>query len=183
MLDKYLIKHCSPTLASLKIANLFTYKYICKNDFNNQIKHLNTILNNKGIKLFILKDVNNTALIYVYRGNLLQNKFNEKQTQDFLLNYGYEHFNVSNVLEILKIRINKSENFPHEIGIFLGYPLEDVKGFILNKGKNCICAGCWKVYCNECEANKMFSKYKKCTDLYVRLWNEGKSILQLTVAI
>ena len=27
MLEKQLIEHCSPTLASLKTANLFTYRY------------------------------------------------------------------------------------------------------------------------------------------------------------
>ena len=69
-----------------------------------------------------------------------------------------------------------------EIGLFLGYPVEDVLGFIENAGQNCKCCGCWKVYCNECEAVRTFARYKKCRDIYKRLWQEGRSVLQLTVA-
>jgi hypothetical protein len=36
--------------------------------------------------------------------------------------------------------------FPHEIGIFLGYPPEDVTAFIENDGKNYACRTHWKVY-------------------------------------
>ena len=44
------------------------------------------------------------------------------------------------------------------------------------------CGGSWKVYCNECEAIKAFARFKKCTSVYVRLWNQGRSVRQLTVA-
>ena len=83
----------------------------------------------------------------------------------------------------LKNRLADCGNFPHEIGVFLGYPLEDVIGFIENAGQNCKCAGYWKVYCNECEAVKTFARFKKCRDIYLRLWKEGRSVLQLTVAV
>ena len=60
----------------------------------------------------------------------------------------------------LKYRLLKRTCFPHEIGVFLGYPLEDVKGFIDNKGKNCESCGVWKVYCNREEKDKLFQKLK-----------------------
>ena len=72
--------------------------------------------------------------------------------------------------------------FPHEMGVFLGYPLGDVIGFIKNAGQNCKCVGCWKVYCNECEAERTFARYKKCSEIYRRLWNQGRTVMQLTVA-
>ena len=78
--------------------------------------------------------------------------------------------------------MNSSKTFPHEIGVFLGYPLEDVIGFIKNSGQNSICTGCWKVYYNECEALKLFKRYKKCREVYQRLFKQGKTVLQLTVA-
>lgn len=40
------------------------------------------------------------------------------------------------------------EDFPHEMGILLGYPVEDVEGFIINNGKNELYTGYWKVYDN-----------------------------------
>ena len=65
--------------------------------------------------------------------------------------------------------------------MFLGYPLEDVKGFIINEGKNCKCIGCWKVYSDECEAVRLFEKYKKCTYIYKRLHTMGRTVEHLTV--
>ena len=32
------------------------------------------------------------------------------------------------------------------------------------------------------EAEKTFCKYKKCREIYSRLWENGRSVLQLTVA-
>lgn len=77
-----------------------------------------------------------------------------------------------------RVSCQVQEEFPHEIGIFLGYPLGDVIGFIKNAGHNCKCTGCWKVYCNECEAVRTFAKYKKCKDVYMRLWQQGRSVLE-----
>mgnify|MGYP002235714275 FL=1 len=90
--------------------------------------------------------------------------------------------NLEQCLALLKKRFEAAEAFPHEIGIFLDYPLGDVIGFIQNSGQNYKCSGCWKVYCNECEALKMFQKYRKCREVYRNLWEKGRSVLQLTVA-
>ena len=72
--------------------------------------------------------------------------------------------------------------FPHEIGVFLGYPIEDVIGFINNKGCNFKCCGYWKVYGDKEKAIKEFARYDKCRMIYTKLWNQGRSILKLTVA-
>ncbi len=40
------------------------------------------------------------------------------------------------LLDVLIERFHCSGEFPHEIGLFLGYPLHDVIGFIFNRGKN-----------------------------------------------
>lgn len=79
-------------------------------------------------------------------------------------------------------RLGESGEFPHEIGLFLGYPPEDVCGFIENRAGNCKCVGCWKVYGNTSEAQKVFAKYKKCTDAYCAQLANGTSIERLTVA-
>ena len=89
---------------------------------------------------------------------------------------------IDSVLAHLKERLSINEEFPHEIGVFLGYPLEDVMGFIHHNGKNFQLSGMWKVYGNKEDAEEKFGKYKKCTDIYLRLWNSGRSVQQLTVA-
>ncbi|MBQ7128480.1 MAG: DUF3793 family protein, partial [Clostridia bacterium] len=73
--------------------------------------------------------------------------------------------------------------FPHEVGLFLGYPPEDVKGFIENNAKCSKCVGCWKVYGDEEKAKKCFENYKKCTRIYKELYLKGKTIERLTVAV
>lgn len=64
------------------------------------------------------------------------------------------------MLEQLRTRLHGSEEFPHEIGVFLGYPLNDVLGFIKYHGSNCKGMGDWKVYGDLGEAQKTFAKFK-----------------------
>ena len=42
--------------------------------------------------------------------------------------------------------MNGSKIFPHEMGLLLGYPVEDVTGFMVHGGKNSLYSGYWKVY-------------------------------------
>ena len=76
----------------------------------------------------------------------------------------------------------ESGDFPHEVGLFLSYPPEDVKGFIENRAANAKCTGVWKVYGDERQARQTFAKYKKCTDIYCRSWRAGSSLERLAVA-
>ncbi len=182
MLEKYLIEHCSPTLASLKTANLFNLTSSSEAELEEQIDLWNQQLKEKGITLLVLRRTQKSALVYVCRLSYLQADLNRAGVADFLRRYGYECNEVHYALRRLKARLQESEEFPHEIGIFLSYPLGDVIGFIENAGKNSKCTGCWKVYCNECEAVRLFERFKKCHNIYKRLWQEGRSIMQLTVA-
>ena len=105
-----------------------------------------------------------------------------KSISDFLTLCGYNCSSVPKCIDYLKERFSGNDDFPHEIGVFLGYPLEDVIGFIENAGKNSRRSGCWKVYGNDCKAIKLFERYKKCREIYMKLFSNGKSIVQLTVA-
>ena len=78
---------------------------------------------------------------------------------------------------------DESGEFPHEVGLFLSYPPEDVKGFIDNRACNFKCAGLWKVYGDEAAARRTFARFKKCTEIYCKLWREGSTIDQLAVAV
>ena len=181
-IDKYLVQHCAPTLASLKTANMFSCSYDSEKSLNNSIEFWNEIFKGKGVELIILKKQNNTALIYVCRKSRLAADLAKEGVAEFLADYGYTSIDTDEAISTLKGRLLSLSEFPHEIGIFLDYPLGDVKGFIENAGANCKCTGCWKVYCNECEAIKMFAKFKKCREVYSRLYLSGeRNIMQLTV--
>ncbi len=182
LLERNLIEHCSPTLASIKTANLFSHPFSSEMDLESELSRLNGQLGEKGISLLLLCRRGNKALIYVYRKAHLKADLSRPEVGKFLQAYGYEHMEMEAALKRLKERLNREGEFPHEIGVFLGYPLEDVVGFIQNGGKNCKCTGCWKVYSDECEAVKLFARYKKCRRMYVNLWQNGRTIWQLTVA-
>lgn len=180
-IEKYLIEHCSPTLASLKTANLFVMDEPDSRELMNQLWGWNRLLCAKGISLLLLRYRNGKALIYVCRKNRLNADLQKPGVAEFLAEFGYKEMTADATLSHLKERIAGSDGFPHEIGIFLGYPLGDVIGFIENAGQNSKCSGCWKVYCNECEAMRLFAQFKKCRSVYMRLWNQGASVLQLCV--
>lgn len=78
-------------------------------------------------------------------------------------------------------RISASAEFPHEIGLFLGYPPEDVKGFIECGGRDCKACGYWKVYGDVWKAETLFRKYTKCTGVYLDCLRRGLPFERLAV--
>ncbi len=182
MLERYLIEHCSPTLAGLKTANLIHVPVESGSALRQELCQWNRLLGAKGVTLIPLAVKNGKALVYVCRFSHLQRELEETATAAFLSGYGYAGQSAGKAVSTLRRRVCEQDGFPHEIGVFLGYPLEDVLGFINSGGKGCKCCGCWKVYCNECEARKRFEQFKKCREIYSRLWNSGRTVYQLTVA-
>ena len=181
MSEDLIIKHCSPTLAGLKTANLFTCEYLQKQDIERYVQNFNQRFSRKGVKMLPLDFGKTRALIYVFRPTSLEKDLSNTQAKWILASMGYKHFNSKTCLKRLKIRVKKCPEFPHEIGLFLGYPPEDVLGFILHKGNCCKCCGCWKVYGNEEKAVREFAKYKKCSDIYYSKWLQGTSMNKLIV--
>lgn len=186
MQELLLVTHCAPTLAGLKTGNLFTCHYTEKEQLFEVVMGWNQMFERKGLYVQMLKAEAGRALIYVYRRHRLEQDLAEERVQEFLQEHGYpckaaEEERIAAMLECLAERICGNEEFPHEIGLFLGYPFEDVKGFIENRGQNCKCVGCWKVYTDECAAQKLFAKYQWCTRIYCRKFREGTPIQKLVV--
>ena len=165
MSESLLVTYCAPTLAGLTTGNLFN----CTCTGYRQAEE--TVRYREG-----------RVLIYVYRRAKLLHDFTGTEVRRFLKKFGYEGKNLQEMLEQLSQRLCASDSFPHEIGLFLGYPIEDVKDFIKNEGKNCKLAGTWKVYHDEQNARKTFCKFKKCTDIYCQMLGKGTPLRRLTVA-
>lgn len=182
MLDKCLIEHCAPTLASIKTANLFSVDANDR-DLDEHFDKWKKQLSEKGVSMMTLHCSDKRVLVYVYRPERLKKDLQRKEVSEFLKAYGYEQKSVTSDIEHLKSRLGREDEFPHEIGLFLGYPLGDVTGFIKNGGRNSKCGGYWQVYCNERETEKLFDSFSKCKEIYVKMFNQGKTISQLTVAV
>ncbi len=183
MSEQLLVAHCSPTLAGIKTGSLFACEYPCRKKLFCVVRRWNRMLNPKGVYVRAFCSQPGRALMYVYRKKKLEQELHMPEARAFLETYGYDRESgLPEIFALLSRRLRESREFPHEIGLFLGYPLADVKGFIENRGRNCKCAGCWKVYGDEQTAQKLFMKYRKCTDVYCRKLKEGTPILRLTVA-
>ncbi len=180
--DSMLVRHCSPTLAGIKTGSLFSCSLSQSENLPLYLKKWNNLLNPRGVVLTVLNQNKNRTLIYVYRPKRLGNDLISPDVQTFLSSMQYDCSSIELCLKKLVSRIRNCVSFPHEIGLFLGYPLHDVIGFIENCGQNCKCCGLWKVYCDECQTMKMFDKFKKCTLVYSRCFQNGSSIKRLTVA-
>ncbi|MBQ8137359.1 MAG: DUF3793 family protein, partial [Clostridia bacterium] len=176
-----LITHCAPTLARMKTGSLFNLA--CPNMLclKGEMDHLTPLLKEKGVGLTVLREKDGRFLLYLYRTQELKKTLQDQDTWAFLRQYGYDTPDVDEAIGHLRQRLSQSDDFPHEIGVFLGYPLTDIQGFICNEGRNCLCCGYWKVYSDPTAAQRTFSRYRKCTEAYMRLFAEGCPLSKLTV--
>ena len=180
MLEKTLIAYGSPTLARLKTGSLFAAPCACST-LAAEIARLNEILIPRGVRLTALHGRQERTLLFLYRERELDETLHRSDVQALLSRYGYSDFSVPSALRCLSERLRAAPGFPHEIGVFLGYPLEDVIGFIVNSGRNYLCSGCWKAYGNEREARHAFARLHKCSAVYGRMFAAGYPLTRLTV--
>ena len=162
MSDEMLVQNGSPTLAGIKTGNLFTCPYTDRRQTMHELQQLNKRLVPKGLRILPLRYSAERVLVYLYRPSRLEKDLSEKEAVELLENAGYRHENANQcVIELIR-RINDVDTeFPHEIGLFLSYPPEDVRGFIShreNRSVGCKLVGTWRVYGDVQKARKTFEE-------------------------
>lgn len=183
MSEEMIVRNCSPTLAGMKTGSMFSCTYENVQELRREIRELNRRLAVKGLRIIPLRITETHALIYVYRPNRLRNDLLSSEVASILEEHGYSCDGPDKCVADLIKRLRDGDDFPHEIGLFLGYPPEDVRGFIENKAKESKIVGHWKVYGDAEKAQKLFEKYKKCTNIYIRQLTNGNTLDRLTVAV
>ena len=182
MSDSALIEYCSPTLAGLKTGSLFTVACGDKDILLKEIAQMNRQYACRGLRVIPLGYTRSRALIYIYRPSLLKKDFGDALAARILDERGYATGNADKCVAQLVARLRAAGEFPHEIGLFLGYPPEDVEGFIAHRDDGCKYVGTWRVYGDEVSARKKFADYRMCTISYERQFSRGKKLLDLIVA-
>lgn len=182
MLEQLLVEHGAPTLARLKVGNLIHAAAPDAEAFTEERLRLCRMLAPKGVTVTVLRQANGRALVYLFRPSALRKVLSCPRVQAFLRQAGYEALTPGAALATLRAHLRDHREFPHEIGVFLGYPLEDVTAFIAEGGQHCALCGCWKVYHNVHEAQRTFQRYDHCRAVYTRLFRSGWSMEKLTVA-
>lgn len=116
-----------------------------------------------------ISQTQHSVLIFLYRQDLLLKTIASPKARAFLTEHGYAD-RFSSVEPHLDRLVERFRfGVPHEVGIFLGYPVEDVAGFIENGGKDSKLSGYWKVYGDEIEALKTFRAYRRAE--MMSAWN------------
>lgn len=182
MSEELMVRHCSPTLAGLKTGNMFTCPCESMEELRTSVRDWNRRLHEKGLRVLPLRYEQGRALIYLYRPARLLQDLSDRTAMRLLRERGYTQTNPEHCIAQLIRRMSGHGEFPHEIGLFLGYPPEDVCGFIENRAECSKCVGCWKVYGDAAAAEKTFAKYKKCTEVYTAQYSTGKPLEKLAVA-
>lgn len=217
-LEQAIVRNCSPTLAALKPASLFTFPgsftaqastdqdeaNARRRAFLEAVKYCRRQVSGAGVVIRVLAWKRCGALVYVYRPRELAAYLLDRRAARTLGGEGYRIGDLEACLDELARRLQDrprtnagrghDENepcpcsnqacrseFPHEIGFFLGYPYEDVIGFIENRGQNYLEVGPWKVYANQSQARRTFARYRRCTRIYARAYRYGKRLRSLTV--
>lgn len=180
-LEPLIVEHCAPTLARLKVGSLFSLPSPCWDVLLGDARRLDALLAPKGLSLRVVRAGENRALCYLCREGALARVLAGREAAAFLRARGYASLAVGDAVDTLCRRMACCAEFPHEAGVFLGYPLADVLAFIERKGRGCACCGCWKAYGDVCEAMRQFERYDKCSRIYRRLYRAGRSLAELTV--
>ena len=181
MLEERIVRFCAPTLAGIKTGSLFNTCGIPDEVVRGEVDALKDILSAKGLGIRLFTKPGRKPLIYVYRKTSLQYDLAQFETKAFLKSYGYETYDIEQALDRLGERIEACDIFPHEVGVFLSYPLDDVKNFIEKGGQSCKCSGYWCVYTAEDKARWCFNRYDICTSCYKRLYQRGHRLSDLAV--
>lgn len=172
-LQVQLILQCAPFLKGIKIACIL-------NITEENSRELYEILEGTGIKFKILTRNHGKCLVFLYRRESFSRYLKRTDVREFLGSYGYEDVEPEKMLERLSKRVCQYSDgeicFPHEIGAFLDYPIDDVKCFIEKDGKDSLFSGYWKVYNNPGRAKMIFWAYDKAKTSAVNEYLSGKSI-------
>ena len=139
--------HCSPVLMGMKPANLVSFSKEKMPELPEIISDYKESLEREGIRMEIVCGCRKHYLLLVYRPDMLQEYLKQEEARKLLLQDGYNiDGSLDEMIARLKERFFHKTEFPHEIGLFLGYPVEDVKGFRKFGGSDCKMCGYWKVY-------------------------------------
>lgn len=174
--EETLIYQCSPTLAGIKTGNLFACAFKNRDELRATVRRFNRILVPKGVRMIPLRFENGKAMIYVYRPIRLAADLNADRAKLILSDKAYPIGSPDRCIAELMRRLKSGEGFPHEIGLFLGYPAEDVEGFIRCKARSFKSVGTWKVYGDAAAAHDEFTRFKECRSAFQEAYSNGRSM-------
>ena len=167
---------CAPLLAGLKPSNLLMLR-------SRELVCVQHLLKKAGISYFIVAQEKEKAAVLLYNKKQLEKYMEQECVAEGLCRMGYEDLSLGRVLYVFRDHyeafLRGEGDFPHEMGFLLGYPVEDVEGFIRNGGENSLYTGDWKVYDNLTEKLQLFSKFEVARESLLGMVSAGTGIVEI----
>lgn len=177
---------CAPVITGVKISNLLNIKL-------SGYRQIADIMKDSDIEMYTLGATKGRVNVFMYNKEKLGEYLERPDVRRLLSELGYEGRELPDILAAFRVRYQKylknrygtlenREWFPHEMGLLLGYPPEDVEGFILHGGKDFICSGYWKVYENASAKKKLFASFERAEERLVGLLSDGMHMADIMSA-
>ncbi|RKD22000.1 Protein of unknown function [Caminicella sporogenes DSM 14501] len=135
-----------PVLMGSKPSELLSFR---KNDKNllDKIENIKKYIGKcKRIKYKLFEFKNESIKILFYNPKVLDKNLKEYRNMKFLKSIGYpEEYDLELYIQFIVDKM-KEGVIPHEIGVFLGYPLKDIIGFIGHPSLRLTKINGWRVY-------------------------------------
>lgn len=160
--EEILIRHAAPVLAGVKPSALISFPRERFPSLPALARRYTKALWEKGLALSVMCRCSHHFLLFVCRPALLHSRLLEPGVREFLSRFGYSCESFPHTMTQLRRRLREARGFPHEVGLFLGYPLRDVLAFLGEVPASCKLCGYWKVYSDVDRARAMFRRYDRC---------------------
>ena len=187
-LTAHLMLECSEVLAGAKPANLVSLVNRlrpCGRNLYQLWQSHHQIVENRlsNINFLVLKTKEQALLLLCYNKEHLEQHFSNAEIRNLLRNSGYKAAaSCEALLEELCLRISKHDSFPHEIGLFIGYPAKDVAAFMGIGNLPFTCQGPWKIYGDPTQSLDLAKQYRCCRQRMISVLASGNHrVLDLDV--
>lgn len=151
----YFKYHLAPVVAHLKPAATLTITRDIQEIWN---RYGVGVVKKLGLEWQVLRNKEKSIILFLYRKEALEDVIKDKAIEEYLRKIGYPVEDLEGVIQFL-IKRYTLFSCPHEIGLLLGIPLEDVKAFTDDPYRPCLLKGYWKVYSNQERAKALFKAY------------------------
>lgn len=158
--------HSAPLIKRLKASHIINVR-------QEYVSMIIKIYEGFGIEGKVLDRAGDKGVLLLYRKRELEEYLLGKECISLLRRLGYRENELEGLLKRFSRRMKDyrriNGSFPHEMGLFLEYPVKDVEAFIKNQGEAFLFCGYWKVYTSPGEAKKRFEQYDAAKDELVRM--------------
>jgi len=172
-LEIQLILQCAPLIAGLKTSNLLKVNSENEKDVFN-------LFHDSDISCYPMIRYNKKTIFFLYRKDMLSAHIAGRESRKLLRSMGYGNDDYMSLIVKVGSKYQTfasgESEFPHELGLLLGYPCEDVRGFMEDHGRHALVTGYWKVYDKPEEKIRIFESYEKAKELQVRLVSVGMTL-------